>query len=94
MASVVNSPSTNKTARIEFRLQSNTKELYEQAAQLKRQTLTQWVTSILDDAAQKEIAAAQKTHLSGKNFDAFAAALDEPIPSETKALLAKESPWD
>jgi hypothetical protein len=38
--------------------------------------------------------AAQKTHLSGKNLAAFSAALNEPMPAKTQALLAEESPWD
>jgi uncharacterized protein (DUF1778 family) len=94
MASVAETPTVNKTARIEFRLHSDTKSLYEQAALLKRQTLTQWVTEILTNAAHKEIEDAKKIYLSEQSFDAFVAALDEPLPQTTQALLAKESPWD
>jgi uncharacterized protein (DUF1778 family) len=94
MATIVKSATANRSARIEFRLHSDTKNLYETAAHLKRQTLTQWVTDILTDAAHKEIEASQKTCLPRKQFEAFADALDEPLPQETQALLAKESPWD
>jgi uncharacterized protein (DUF1778 family) len=73
------------TTRFEIRLSSETKQLIEQAAELRNQTLTQFVIATLSDAATKVLAEHQRTVLSDRDRDLFLKLLDAP-PTPNGAL--------
>lgn len=64
------------TARIEFRVPPDTKELIEQAAQLLGLTVTEYASSRLAEDAQKIIAEHNITRLTDRDRDIFLAMLD------------------
>jgi len=71
--------------RLDIRLQPDTKELIQAAAELRNQTLTQFVVATLADEAGKVIAAHERTVLSDRDRDLFLEALDNP-PAPNRAL--------
>ena len=73
------------TTRLEIRLNADTKQLIEQAAVLRNQTLTQFVIATLSDAAAKVLAEHQRTVLSNRDRDLFLKLLDTP-PKPNEAL--------
>lgn len=81
-----------KPCRMDLRLTGAQRASYEEAAALKGQTLTQWSTSKLDEAAA-DIEAAHLTRLTGPAFEEFCAMLDAPLPESTRELLAREEIW-
>lgn len=83
-----------KNERMEFRLPSSQKGLFEAAATTRGLNLTQWVLSTLSGAAQHDLEQARFTTLSASEFDAFAAALEEPLPAEAQELLARTPVWE
>lgn len=85
--------SMDKSCRMDIRLSGSQRANYEEAAALRGMTLTQWSTSKLDAAALADIESARVTRLSVPEFDRFCAMLEEPLPEETRALLAREEIW-
>lgn len=84
---------SQKTARIDIRLTSEQRELIERAAALTGSTLTQWTAQQLMQAAQRDIETRARLALESEAFDAFQAALDEPLPAEARQLLARSPQW-
>lgn len=84
---------SQKTARIDIRLTSEQRELIERAAALTGSTLTQWTAQQLMEAAQRDIETRTRLALESEAFDAFQAALDEPLPAEARQLLARSPQW-
>lgn len=62
-------PALEKPCRMDLRLTSSQRANYEEAAALRGQTLTQWSTSKLDEAAAADIEAARLTRLTGPAFE-------------------------
>lgn len=82
-----------KQCRMDLRLTQPQRLSYERAAALKGQTLSQWSTGKLDDAARRDIEEARATRLDAEAFDSFCKMLDEPMPKATRDLLAREEIW-
>lgn len=82
-----------KRCRMDLRLTQPQRLSYERAAALKGQTLSQWSTSKLDEAARRDIEEATATALSSETFDSFCKMLDEPMPKAARDLLAREEIW-
>lgn len=82
-----------KRCRMDLRLTELQRLSYERAAALKGQTLSQWSTSKLDEAARRDIDEATATILSAEAFDSFCAMLDAPMPEAARKLLAREEIW-
>jgi len=68
--------SPNSTARLDFRLQSEHKNLIEQAAALTGQTVSQFAIATLLEASRTAIEQASSTELSTRDRDVFLAMLD------------------
>lgn len=51
---------TNKAEQVHIRCTSSQRDAWEAAAQLDRRTLTDWIRIRLDDAAERELKAAEK----------------------------------
>lgn len=58
-------PALEKPCRMDLRLTGSQRASYEEAAALRGQTLTQWSTSKLDEAAAADIEAARLTRAHG-----------------------------
>ncbi len=72
-----------RAERLGFRLDEQTKELIERAAQLERRKLTDFCVTALADAARRTIAEHETLMLSDRDRQAFFAALiNPPKPSE------------
>ena len=82
-----------KRNRMDLRLEDRRKELYERAAALKGQTISQWSLSHLDDAAARDIEEARVTRLSDEAFEKFVKLLEEPMPKAAAELLESEPIW-
>lgn len=82
-----------KKCRMDLRLTTPQRLSYEKAAALKGQTLSQWSTTKLDEAARRDIEEASTTMLAADAFDSFCAMLDGPMPKATRELLSREEIW-
>lgn len=82
-----------KQCRMDLRLTQPQRLSYETAAALKGQTLSQWSTSKLDEAARRDIEEANATKLATEAFDAFCKMLEEPMPKAARDLLARKEIW-
>ncbi len=82
-----------KPCRIDIRLTRSQRANYETAAALKGQTLSQWSTSRLDEAARYDIETARATKLSEQDFGSFCEILDKPLPKATQELLSRKDMW-
>ncbi len=71
--------------RLDIRLNMDTKELIQQAAELRNQAITQFVVSTLSQEAGKVVAEQQRSVLSNRDRDLFLMLLDAP-PKPNKAL--------
>ena len=71
--------------RLEIRLKQDAKELIVQAAELRNQSISQFVLDTLSEEASKVVEAHQKTVLSDRDRDAFMKLLDNP-PGPNNAL--------
>ncbi len=71
--------------RLDIRLNAATKDLIQQAAELRSQTVTQFVVSALSEEAGKVLAEHRRTVLSNRDRDLFLKLLDTP-PQPNKAL--------
>lgn len=83
-----------KTYRMDIRLTQPQRMSYEKAASFRGQTLSQWVTSHLDESARQDINAAAITLLSSEAFDTFCQMLEEPMPQAAQELLSRKAVWD
>lgn len=82
-----------KQCRMDLRLTQSQRASYETAAALRGQTLSQWSTRILDDAATNDIEYFKQTKLSDEAFERLCEILEEPMPKATQNLLAREEIW-
>ena len=74
-----------KTARLEARINPELRAMLQQAAELEGRKVTEFVTSALQDAARRTIAAAHVLKLSIVDQEIFASALIDP-PEAAPAL--------
>lgn len=84
---------TQKTARLDIRLTEEQRAFIERAAAMKGSTLTQWTARHLLEAARRDIEEETSLRLDAEAFDAFAAALDEPVPDAARELMARTPQW-
>lgn len=82
-----------KDGRLDLRLAGDQKREFQAAAASRGMTLTQWALSSLTGAARRDLEDAYTIHLSPSEFDAFAAALDAPLPEAASELLARGPVW-
>jgi uncharacterized protein (DUF1778 family) len=79
-----------KNARLEARVTIEQKQLMERAASLRGQNLTEFMISVLADAATQTILDSELIALTDRDRQAFAAALlNPPAPSERAIADAK-----
>lgn len=71
--------------RLDIRLKPDTKDLIQQAAELRNQTITQFVVATLAEEAGKVLAEHERTVLSNRDRDLFLKLLNVP-PKPNKAL--------
>ena len=81
----IKKPRTGKTARLEARINPELRACLQEAAELEGRKVTEFVTSALQDAARRTIAAADVLKLSIVDQETFARALLDP-PVATPAL--------
>lgn len=84
----------DKPRRMDIRLTNDQRTMYERAASYQGQTLTQWATSHLDDAAEMDILSASTTCLSPDAFDDFCEMLEAPLPAAAQDLLNRKPIWE
>ena len=72
-------------SRLDIRLPLDTKDLIQQAAALRNETLTQFAVSTLSAAAAKVVADHERTELSNRDRELFLKLLDSP-PKPNTAL--------
>lgn len=88
-----NQRNERKSSRMDLRLDDARKKLYEKAAEIKGQTLSQWSLASLDLAAEKIIEDSRALYLEEENFKLFYTLLEQPAPPEFQELLAMEPEW-
>lgn len=76
--------------RLDIRLRPDTTELIQEAAELRNQTVTQFVVATLVGEASKIVAEHTRAALSDRDRDLFLKLLDAP-PKPNKALRAAVS---
>lgn len=79
------------TTRIDIRLQLEAKELIQQAAELRNQTVTQFAVSTLTEAAGRVVAEYERRELSGRDRDLFLKLLENPPEPNAKLRRAAAS---
>jgi uncharacterized protein (DUF1778 family) len=77
---------TSKNARLEARVTLEQKQLMERAAGLRGQNLTEFMISVLADAATQTIKDRELIELTAGGRQAFAAALLNPPPPSERAI--------
>jgi uncharacterized protein (DUF1778 family) len=75
-----------KNARLEARVTIEQKQLMERAASLRGQNLTEFMISVLADAATQTILDSELIALTDRDRQAFAAALLNPPAPSTQAI--------
>jgi uncharacterized protein (DUF1778 family) len=80
-----------KNARLEARVTIEQKQLMERAASLRGQNLTEFMISVLADAATQTILDSELIALTDRDRQAFAAALLNP-PAPSKQAIA-DAQW-
>jgi uncharacterized protein (DUF1778 family) len=75
-----------KNARLEARVTIEQKQLLERAASLRGQNLTEFMVSVLADAATKTILDSEPIALTDRDRQAFAAALLNPSAPSERAI--------
>ena len=80
-----------KNARLEARVTIEQKQLLERAASLRGQNLTEFMVSVLADAATQTILDSETIALTDRDRQAFAAALLNP-PAPSKRAIA-DAQW-
>ena len=83
----------DKSCRMDMRMSEHQRALFEKAAAIKGQTLTQWSLAHLESDAEQDILESSTLLLSSDNFDSFANALEAPMPRALKQLLNTEDAW-
>ncbi len=83
-----------KESRLDMRLTSEQRREIERAASLRGKSLTQWALDYLLEAARYDIERETVTQLSSDAFEAFAAAVDQPMPRAAQALAAEKAVWE
>jgi uncharacterized protein (DUF1778 family) len=78
-------PSANSTARLEARISTDLHAMLKRAAELQGRTMTDFVVSAVQDAAQRAIEQAEVIRLSPADQECFAQALLSP-PQPAPAL--------
>lgn len=78
-------PIANATARLEARISTDLHSMLKRAAELQGRTMTDFVVSAVQDAAQRAIEQAEFIRLSLADQECFAQALLSP-PQPTPAL--------
>jgi uncharacterized protein (DUF1778 family) len=74
--------SSTTTARLEARISPNLHAMLKRAAEIQGRTMTDFVATAVQDAAQRVIAEADVVHLSLANQECFAKVLlSPPIPN-------------
>lgn len=66
------------SARLDVRLEPETKRLAQQAAELRHQSLSQFVTSAITEAAQQVVVEHQVRELSRRDGELFLRLLEKP----------------
>ena len=82
-------PAASPTARLEARISTDLHAMLKRAAELQRRTMTDFVVSAVQDAAQQAIKRAEVVRLSLADLECFAQALlspPEPSPALKRAL--------
>ncbi len=77
---------TNKNARLEARVTLEQKQLMERAASLRGQNLTEFMISVLADAAIQTIKDRELIELTQRDRLVFAEALLNPAPPSERAI--------
>lgn len=77
--------------RLEIRLKSDAKELIQQAAELRNQSLTQFVLATLTEGAEKVVAEHEQRVLSDRDRDLFLKLLENPPAPNPKLRRAAAS---
>lgn len=84
-----------KTARIDLRLTPTQRSLFESAAFTRNESLNQWATAHLEEAARQDIESHKVTYLSDEDFDALLRSLEKSsLPPELQALLQETPVWE
>jgi len=73
-------PTTNTSARLEARISTDLHAMLKRAAELQGRTLTDFVVSAVQDAAQRAIEQAEVIRLTLADQESFAQALLSPPP--------------
>jgi uncharacterized protein (DUF1778 family) len=77
---------TNKNARLEARVTVEQKQLMERAAALRGQNLTEFMVSVLADAATQTIKDRELIELTARDRLVFAEALLNSVPPSERAI--------
>lgn len=83
-----------KNSRFDMRMTADQRQEIERAAAIKGKSLTQWALDSLLSSARRDIEEETTTHLSQEQFEKLSAALSEPMPAATQALLQRTPIWD
>lgn len=70
----------SKSTRLEARVSIKQKRLFQHAADLRGETLTDFITASLQDAAVKTIQEYEVMNLIGQDREMFISALRNPLP--------------
>ncbi len=84
MSNAIKQQRAVRSERLEARLTAEQKRLVERAAALQGRTVTDFVLSSVQDAAQKAIETYEQITLSVRDSEAFAAALIDPAPASER----------
>lgn len=86
---------TNRSARLDLRVDEAEKALLVEAAALSHMSLSAFVLTAARERAESVIAERRRVVLDEETFDAFAAALDAPVDNPAlRTLLAEPSPFE
>ena len=80
MTDLMATPARLRGARLETRVTADQKRLIERAAALQGRSVTDFVLTSVQDAAQRAIEQSQRLDLSLRDSEAFVAALLNPQP--------------
>lgn len=84
-----------KTARIDLRLTPSQRSLFENAAAARNETLNQWATAHLEEAARLDIESQHVTYLPDASFDALLHELENgTVPEQIQELLQQKYVWE
>jgi uncharacterized protein (DUF1778 family) len=93
---VVAPRATAKTAALNIRIDLETRDLVDRAANVSGQNRTDFMLTTLRERAMEVLLNQTLFTLSGANWTAFIETLDAPPPpnAKLKALLSREPAWD